>query len=361
MLNFFIRNPLKNFGSIIITIVMLILVECSSDKKQKSLSTISEKRLSVVINRILQEEAAILPDSLIGSVKPFLGQLDSAAKVILTEKELYGDPVIKLDRLKRMVFDEWKISFQEAPNKLQSIFPHQAFTNKQGSCLSISLIFLLLAEKLDLPLYGVLAPGHFFIRYDDGNVRLNVETLRKGEFMSDYWYRSRYMITDSALYDLANLSFAEVEASIRYNLGNFYLKNNWPDLAIKQFNLAIELNPSYIEAHGNRAIALYEAGNIDAALKILLRLKKDNPQLAHLNRNLGALYLKHKNYSMAINEYKNALSIVPSDTESLYGLGISYYYSDQMDKAQEVLKELLRISPENHEGNQILTALKRDQ
>ncbi|NLL14049.1 MAG: tetratricopeptide repeat protein [Fibrobacter sp.] len=361
MLNSFIRNPLKAFGSITITIVLLALIMCSSDKKQESLSTISEKRLSVVIDRILQEEAAILPDSLIGIIIPFHGQLDSAAKVILSEKELYGDTFKKLDRLKKLIFNEWKISFQDAPNKLQSIFPHQAFNARQGSCLSISLIFLLLAEKLDLPLYGVLAPGHFFIRYDDGKIRLNIETLRKGEFMSDSWYRNRYMITDTNLYDLANLSVAAVEASIRYNLGNFYLKNYWPDLAIKQFNLAIELNPSYIEAHGNRAIALDAAGNPDVALKSLLRLKKDYPQLAYLNQNLGALYLKQKNYSMAIYEYKNALSIVPSDTESLYGLGISYYYLNQMDKATEVLRELLRISPEHHEGNLILTALKRDQ
>ena len=192
---------------------------CSSDKKQESLSTISEKRLSVVIDRILQEEAAILPDSLIGIIIPFHGQLDSAAKVILSEKELYGDTFKKLDRLKKLIFNEWKISFQDAPNKLQSIFPHQAFNARQGSCLSISLIFLLLAEKLDLPLYGVLAPGHFFISYDDGKIRLNIETLRKGEFMSDSWYRNRYMITDTNLYDLANLSVAAVEASIRYNLG----------------------------------------------------------------------------------------------------------------------------------------------
>ena len=160
MLNSFIRNPLKAFGSITITIVLLALIMCSSDKKQESLSTISEKRLSVVIDRILQEEAAILPDSLIGIIIPFHGQLDSAAKVILSEKELYGDTFKNLIDLK-VDFYEWKISFQDAPNKLQSIFPHQAFNARQGSCLSISLIFLLLAEKLDLPLYGVLAPGHF--------------------------------------------------------------------------------------------------------------------------------------------------------------------------------------------------------
>lgn len=361
MLNFFIRNPLKNFGSISITIVLLILTGCGSDNKPETLAITSENRLSVVIDRILQEEAAILPDSLIGSSRLFLGQLDSAAKVIHSEKERGDDPVRKLDRLKKLVFNEWKIRFQQASGKLQSVFPHQAFNNQQGSCLSISLIFLLLAEKLDLPLYGVLAPGHFFIRYDDGNLRLNIETLRKGEFMNDSWYRNRYMITDTTLYDLTNLSIAAVESSIRYNLGNFYLKNNWPDLAVKQFNLAIGLNPKLIEAHGNRAIALDATGNPDAALTILLRLKKNYPQVSNLRKNLGTLYLKRKDYPEAINEYKAALSCVPSDTEILYGLGISYYYSDQTDKAEEVLRKLLRFSPEHHEGSRILTSLKREQ
>ncbi len=361
MLNFSIRGLLMGSGFISITIVLLILAGCGSDNKVEEPARISENRLSVVIDRILKEESAILPDSLIGSSRLFLEQLDSAAKLILSDKESGNNQVQKLDRLKNLIFNEWKISFREAPNKLQSVFPHQAFNNKQGSCLSISLIFLLFAEKLDLPLYGVLAPGHFFIRYDDGNVRLNIETLRKGEFMNDSWYRSRYMITDTTLYDLTNSSVAAVEASIRYNLGNFYLKNDWPDLAMKQFNLAIKLNPSYIEAHGNRAIALDAAGNPDAALRSLLRLKKDYPKLAYLNRNLGALYLKKKNFSKAIDEYKVALSCIPSDTESLYGLGISYYYSDQKEKAEEVLEELLRISPQHYEGNLILAALKRGQ
>jgi tetratricopeptide (TPR) repeat protein len=360
VLNFFLINPLTGSGFIFIATILLILIGCGSDNESKTTADLPVNRLSVVIDRILQEEAAILPDSLIGSSKLFPEQLDSATKVIISEKEYGDNPARKLDRIKKLVFNEWKIKFQEAPDKLQSVFPHQAFNNHQGSCLSISLIFLLLAEKLDLPLYGVLAPGHFFVRYDDGNLRINIETLRNGEFMNDSWYRKRYIITDTTLYDLANLSVAAVEASIRYNLGIFYLKNNWPDLAVKQFNLAIELNPDYIEAHGNRAIALEAAGSPDAALKSLLRLKKYYPQLAYLNKNLGALYLKRKNYSKAISEYKAALSSVPSDIEALYGLGISNYYLDKKDKAEEIFRELLRICPEHYEGNLILSALKRN-
>lgn len=361
-------NILKCNGTAVLSLVLILLTTCQNgsgskselkDLNNSSKSLCTDKKLSSVIDRIIQEEAAILPDSLIGSGKLFFGKLDSATKVILSEKLNDDDPLRNLDKLKDLVFNKWNIRFQPTPDKLQSVFPHLAFNNREGSCLSISLIFLLLGENLNLPLNGVLAPGHFFLRYDDGTTRLNIETLRKGEYMSDSWYKSRYLITDTTLYDLADLDIPAVEASIRYNLGNFYLANNWPDLALKQFNLAIELNPSFIEAHGNRAIALDVTGNPDAALRSLLRLKKHYPQLTYLNKNLGALYIKRKNYPKAINEYQVALSSVPSDTEALYGLGISYFFSDQIDKASEVFRELLRISPEHYEGHQILGRLQR--
>lgn len=265
-----------------------------------------------------------------------------------------------LDEIRNCVFNVWQIKFSPEQNNLQSVFPHQAFNRKQGSCLSISLIFLLFGESLNLPIYGVHAPGHFFIRYDDCKIRMNIETLKNGESMSDSWYKSRYRITDTSLYNLANLSVPAVLASIRYNLGNFYLANNWPDLSLKQFNLAIQLNPSYVEAQGNRAIALDASGNSDAALKILLHLRKFHPELNSLHKNLGTLYLKRKNYQNAIDEYKYALTCAPSDTESLYGLGISYLYSYQRDKAVELFKKLLQISPDHKEANQILSDFDRN-
>jgi len=52
---------------------------------------------------------------------------------------------------------------------------------KRGICLSISLIYLMLGEKLNLPLYGVLVPNHIYVRYKEpGRSGINVETTYSG-------------------------------------------------------------------------------------------------------------------------------------------------------------------------------------
>ena len=69
------------------------------------------------------------------------------------------------------------ISEASDPN---SLFLHTVMDRKQGYCLSLSVLYLSIGERLGLPLYGVVVPGHFFVRYDDGRVRFNIETTSKG-------------------------------------------------------------------------------------------------------------------------------------------------------------------------------------
>ncbi|RMD98410.1 MAG: hypothetical protein D6814_07635, partial [Calditrichaeota bacterium] len=47
---------------------------------------------------------------------------------------------------------------------------------KKGYCLTLSLPYLCMAEKLQLPLYGVPAPGHFFVRFDSRGTQIDIET-----------------------------------------------------------------------------------------------------------------------------------------------------------------------------------------
>ncbi|GAJ11882.1 unnamed protein product [marine sediment metagenome] len=60
-------------------------------------------------------------------------------------------------------------------------FLSSVIENRQGSCLGLSLLYLALAERIGLPLYGVSAPDHTFVRYDDGKKRINIETTKKGQ------------------------------------------------------------------------------------------------------------------------------------------------------------------------------------
>ena len=79
------------------------------------------------------------------------------------------------------------------PNDL---FLHTVLDKGKGYCLSLSVMYLSLGERLGLPLYGVVVPGHFFVRYDDGRVRFNIETTSKGAVAPDEHYMKKFNVPE---------------------------------------------------------------------------------------------------------------------------------------------------------------------
>src|SRR5205823_13318274 len=51
---------------------------------------------------------------------------------------------------------------------------------RRGSCLGLGALYLIVAERIGLPLDGVRVPGHFFVRTRGSSPR-NIELLHRGE------------------------------------------------------------------------------------------------------------------------------------------------------------------------------------
>ena len=85
------------------------------------------------------------------------------------------------------------ISEASDPNDL---FLHSVLDRKRGYCLSLSILYLSLGERLGLPLYGVVVPGHFFVKYDDGQVHFNIETTSNGGTAPDEHYITKFNVPE---------------------------------------------------------------------------------------------------------------------------------------------------------------------
>jgi len=66
--------------------------------------------------------------------------------------------------------------------------PSDVIDRKQGYCVGIAALYLLVAERLDLPIHAVATPSHVFLRFDDGAARINIETLQGGASVPDEQY-----------------------------------------------------------------------------------------------------------------------------------------------------------------------------
>ncbi len=126
----------------------------------------------------------------------YLSELDEMAleiREMLRRRKLGADfraiPVLNEYLFGKLGFKS--ISEATDPN---SLFLHTVIDKKEGYCLSMSILYLSIGERLGLPLHGVVVPGHFFVRYDDGRVRFNIETTSKGGNASDEHYIKKFKV-----------------------------------------------------------------------------------------------------------------------------------------------------------------------
>ena len=83
--------------------------------------------------------------------------------------------------------DEFGIPLNES-----ELFLHGMLKTKNGYCMNLSLLYLIIGDRLNLPIYGVGLPNHFFVRYESGKTRINIETTESGASYPDSFYENRF-------------------------------------------------------------------------------------------------------------------------------------------------------------------------
>lgn len=194
-----------------------------------------------------------------------------------------------------------------------------------GNCAGQSILLLALGERLGLPLHGVRAPHHVFVRWDDGKTRRNIETTQRGSELADADYHD----WDEPLWNikpedvaagryLRNLTKKQVVACLLNNFSSIYLDSpylrtgDWRyERAWERAGQAIRLNPTYAPAYCNRATAANKLGKEKAAFqdaKTALRLDGRSPR-THLF--VADLYRSRGRFRDALHHCERALAGIP--------------------------------------------------
>ncbi len=211
------------------------------------------------------------------------------------------------------LFEELGFSSVETADNPEDLFLHTVLDKKRGYCLSLSILYLAVAERLGLPVYGVVVPGHFFVRYDDGRHRMNIETTSKGAGADDAHYIATFKppANPQMLY-MKNLTPKQTLGCFFNNLGNSYTA----------------------------------VGDTEKAFESLLRAVQINPLLSEANMNLGNIYLQKKMPHQAIAQYEKALSILGSDAKVMNNLGSAYMQLSNYPRAESYYKTALSLDPQ---------------
>lgn len=356
-------------GRIITTMILIMMplmgsVGCRQEKKQPAAALTKAQSdvagvlggsesdaeqvvsLSQSLHDIADNYTAITGDTSIGSDALLQGVIDSAVLWLSSRTFMVTDAEKIAGEINDLLFVKWGLTFNPDRNRIDYLLPQSVLQKKQGSCIGMSLLLLLIAEKTGIPLYGVLAPGHFYVRYDDGVTQRNFETLRRGEDMPTAWYREKYSITDTVLYDMKKLSVTEVIAVVKYTIGTLLFSEKKYAAALVYLGSSVESFPSFAEAQGNYALVLDATAQSEKALSILLELQSKKPSLPQLGQNIASLQLRCNDVAGALATYEKLCVNEPYNSRFLYGKGVALHRLKRDEEAVSALRAAVASGPE---------------
>lgn len=198
--------------------------------------------------------------------------LDYMANRVKFLMQGFTDPEARIGMLKTYLYRPgwWNdsITFTYDLDDLEARKKENQFLNgylatKKGSCTTMPMLHLVLADRLGWPIYAVRSPQHFFCRYvADGFEKNNIEATCGGGYISNERYILDFGIPDKAIQNgvyLRTLSKKEYLASLlSINALHFISREKNLKRAIRYLQLALSIDSTLASAHWNLSISYYQ-------------------------------------------------------------------------------------------------------
>jgi len=257
------------------------------------------------------------------------------------------DPDDRIEVLAHYIFRELEMSYELDVARPDSHFLPQVLATGTGNCIGLSSLYLVLAEKLDLPIQPMCLPSHAFVRYTDGQIFRNIETGDQGKCRTDADYiktlkpPARLVINDK----LQPVTLRAFLARLMNNLGALYMLEGRRQKAIETYQWAILLDQEAVEVYcnlGNSWLFDYEGkknkvrmgfGDQESyTLVPVITFDMDDPE--------GAIDRQH--LSSAVSAYEEALKHDPDYVSAYARLGLIHMFQERFDNARQLFSRAVQ-------------------
>lgn len=216
-------------------------------------------------------------------VEAYLNALDTMAMEVAERLPTEPYPLKMIQSLNRYLYED--LGFRG--NTTDYYDPRNSFLNevidrRMGIPITLSLVYLAIARRLDFPMVGIGMPGHFLIRPDVNEMEVFVDAFHQGEIL-----------------------FAQ---DCRDRLSQLYGR-------------PVELQPELIAAVTPRQF------------------------LARMLTNLKGIYLHHGNFPKAVAVIDRLLLLFPDAASELRDRGILRYRLNQFSESRQDLEQYLTLNP----------------
>ena len=176
----------------------------------------------------------------------------------------------------------------------------------------------------------------------------------RGEYLvkvGEYYYDIMNYDKGKELFDLAirdydsAIQLAPNDVDSYINRGNFYCKHGNQDLAIKDYDKVLELDSNNVEAYIGRGNAYTNTGHL--AQRDLIKAIELNPNnfKAYMARSI--IYLKIGQNNLALEDANKAVELNPDNPAVYNNRGLLYNNLKQYDSALQDYNKALELDPKN--------------
>jgi protein O-mannosyl-transferase len=198
---------------------------------------------------------------------------------------------------------------------------------------------------------------------DSYSLWANVARVRPG-----YWagyYNAGLALLDTKRVDEAQ-SMLEKATTIKGNepnvfaaLGRNYDMQGETTKAVTSFKRALEIDPEMFQSYNDLGAVYFK--NKDYSLAEMnfgaaLRLRPDTPVSRF---NLGLCYAREERYNDAIREFERVIQLMPRDAYALYELGIAYEKLGRMEEARRVMERGQGLAKSEELANKLAESLNK--
>lgn len=230
--------------------------------------------------------------------EPYLRRLDELAERARDRMWDATAPIMMLQEVNRVLFEEEGFR----GNRSEYYDPRNSFLNdvidrRTGIPITLSITYLEVGWRLDLPLHGVNFPGHFLVRYAGEAVQLLVDPFQNGmirfedeaQNLLDHVYGGSVRMKPDFL---RVADRRDILVRLLTNLKGNYLNRRDDRRALSAIERILVVRPDSADDERDRGIVLTRLGrdrDAAAALQRYLDLVPDAPDSARVRLLLDQL------------------------------------------------------------------------
>jgi regulator of sirC expression with transglutaminase-like and TPR domain len=234
--------------------------------------------------------------------EPFLDRLNELASHLGDRLRNFNDGREFVEKAQRYLFDELGFHGNEENyfDPLNSCL-NQVLERRTGIPVTLSVLYMEIARRLAMPVFGISMPRHFVIEFNDGNYSAYIDPYHGGRTVTP---RECFMLAGVTTADptlLQRASAKQIVIRMLQNLQRIYLERSDWARAVETLDLLVfaaskngPADPAESAGrHKLRGLLLLELKRYQAAradLEMYLRMKPDAADRAEIQKQLESIH-----------------------------------------------------------------------